>query len=544
MKNLYIIIFLISHSFVLSQIKVEEANPPVNIPIKLSGNFGELRSSGFHSGIDIKTSGKEGVEIKSIDNGYVSRISISLSGFGKAIYITHPNGFTSVYAHLSKFNDDIEKLIQAFQYQKKSFVINKFFKRDEIIIEKNDIIGYSGNTGSSFGPHLHFEIRKSSKNLPINPLRFGYPIEDTIPPSLRGLFLYKIGDKPNKRRKINIKKISDNKYQSETINASGNFGFGVISNDRQNKSYNINGTYNYKLFKNGNKEFEIKFDNFSFNEKTYQMEFMDYSYYIERKSRLIKIFNENKLNANFIKSKSTGIINVNENDSIKVKVILSDYSKNETQININFVGSKDSLNFNYDDFSNFNFFIKKSQDFSFSKNGAFVKIKKNTFNSNTFLDIKYLKDTLYLINPRVYAFKTIEISIPQKVKNKKQSYVANINDEGEKTFVTKINIDGRFKFKTNSLGKFFVDIDSIAPNIKPLNRKNKISFEIKDDETGVKKYDVFVNGNWHLFEYEPKRNEIFCDLNSVNIYRKEVNLEVIIEDLVGNKKTLIKKLTL
>ena len=544
MKNLYIIIFLISHSFVLSQIKVEEANPPVNIPIKLSGNFGELRSSGFHSGIDIKTSGKEGVEIKSIDNGYVSRISISLSGFGKAIYITHPNGFTSVYAHLSKFNDDIEKLIQAFQYQKKSFVINKFFKRDEIIIEKNDIIGYSGNTGSSFGPHLHFEIRKTSENLPINPLRFGYPIEDTIPPSLRGLFLYKIGDKPNKRRKINIKKISDNKYQSETINASGNFGFGVISNDRQNKSYNINGTYNYKLFKNGNKEFEIKFDNFSFNEKTYQMEFMDYSYYIERKSRLIKIFNENKLNANFIKSKSTGIINVNENDSIKVKVILSDYSKNETQININFVGSKDSLNFNYDDFSNFNFFIKKSQDFSFSKNGAFVKIKKNTFNSNTFLDIKYLKDTLYLINPRVYAFKTIEISIPQKVKNKKQSYVANINDEGEKTFVTKINIDGRFKFKTNSLGKFFVDIDSIAPNIKPLNRKNKISFEIKDDETGVKKYDVFVNGNWHLFEYEPKRNEIFCDLNSVNIYRKEVNLEVIIEDLVGNKKTLIKKLTL
>ena len=544
MKNLYIIIFLINYSFVLSQIKVEEANPPVNIPIKLSGNFGELRSSGFHSGIDIKTSGKEGVEIKSIDNGYVSRISISLSGFGKAIYITHPNGFTSVYAHLSKFNDDIEKLIQAFQYQKKSFVINKFFKRDEIIIEKNDIIGYSGNTGSSFGPHLHFEIRKSSENLPINPLRFGYPIEDTIPPSLRGLFLYKIGDKPNKRRKINIKKISDNKYQSETINASGNFGFGVISNDRQNKSYNINGTYNYKLFKNGNKEFEIKFDNFSFNEKTYQMEFMDYSYYIERKSRLIKIFNENKLNANFIKSKSTGIINVNENDSIKVKVILSDYSKNETQININFVGSKDSLNFNYDDFSNFNFFIKKSQDFSFSKNGAFVKIKKNTFNSNTFLDIKYLKDTLYLINPRVYAFKAIEISIPQKVKNKKQSYVANINDEGEKTFVTKINIDGRFKFKTNSLGKFFVDIDSIAPNIKPLNRKNKISFEIKDDETGVKKYDVFVNGNWHLFEYEPKRNEIFCDLNSVNIYRKEVNLEVIIEDLVGNKKTLIKKLTL
>ena len=102
MKNLYIIIFLINYSIVFSQIKVEESNPPVNIPIKLSGNFGELRSSGFHSGIDIKTLGREGVEIKSIDNGYVSRISISLSGFGKAIYITHPNGFTSVYTWASQ----------------------------------------------------------------------------------------------------------------------------------------------------------------------------------------------------------------------------------------------------------------------------------------------------------------------------------------------------------------------------------------------------------------------------------------------------------
>ncbi|MFL2608693.1 MAG: M23 family metallopeptidase [Flavobacteriaceae bacterium] len=544
MKNLYIILFLINYSIVFSQVKVEEANPPVNIPIKLSGNFGELRSSGFHSGIDIKTLGKEGVEIKSIDDGYVSRISISLSGFGKAIYITHPNGFTSVYAHLSRFNDDIEKLTQAFQYEKKSFVINKFFKKNEINIRKNDIIGFSGNTGSSFGPHLHFEIRKSSENLPINPLRFGYPIDDTIPPSLRGLFLYKIDDKPNKRKKINIKKISANEFLGETIKANGSFGFGVISSDRQNKSYNINGTYNYKVIKNDTTEFEIEFDNFSFNEKTYQMKFMDYGYYIDKRSRLIKIFNENNLNANFIKSNSSGIINVNENDSIKIKIILSDYLNNKTQVNLNFFGGKDSLEFYFDDFSNFNSFINKSEDFSFSKNGAYVKIKKNTFNSDTFLDIKYLKDTLHLINPKVYAFKAIEISIPQKVKNKKQSYVAYMDDKGKKAFATIINIDSKFKFKTNNLGKFYVDIDSIPPNIKSINRKNKISFEIKDDETGIKKYDVFVNGNWHLFEYEPKRNEIFCDPNSINIYGKEVELEVIVEDLVGNKKTLIKKLAL
>ena len=544
MKNLFFILFILGLSIVNSQVVVKEANPPVKIPLKLSGNFGELRSSGFHSGIDIKTLGKEGVEIKSIDDGYISRISISLSGFGKAIYITHPNGFTSVYAHLSKFDESIEKYIRAYQYQKKSFVINKFFKKNEFIISKDDIIGFSGNTGSSFGPHLHFEIRKSLENLPINPLRFGYPIDDTIPPTIRGLFLYKIGEKFNKRKKINIKKISSNKFQSEPIKSSGSFGFGVISDDRQNKSYNINGTYNYKLIKNDSTEFEIEFDNFSFDEKAYQMKLMDYGYYVDKKSRLIKIFNNNGLKTNFIKSKNSGIIDVVENDSIKIKIILSDYSNNKTQVNINIIGSKDTLDYYYDDFSDFNSFVKNSKDFNFYENGAEVKIKKNTFNNDTFLDISYLADTLYIINPKVYAFKGIEISMPQKVQNSKQTYIAHEDNEGNKIFAGQTRINRNFRVKTNNLGKFYEDIDSIAPTIKQLKRKNKISFQIKDEESGVKKYDVFVNGNWHLFEYEPKRNEIFCSLNDLKIFEKEINIKVVVEDLVGNRKTLKKRLTL
>ena len=544
MKNLFLILFLLSLTTINSQVIVEEANAPVKIPLKLSGNFGELRSSGFHSGIDIKTLGKEGVKIKSIDDGYISRISISLSGFGKAIYVTHPNGYTSVYAHLSRFNEKIEKLIRAHQYQKKSFVINKFFKKNEFVISKNDIIGFSGNTGSSFGPHLHFEIRKSLENLPINPLRFGYPIDDTIPPTIRGLFLYKIGEKFNNRKAINIKKISSNTFQSEPIKSNGSFGFGVISDDRQNKSYNINGTYNYKLIKNDSTEFEIVFDNFSFDEKEYQMKLMDYGYYVDKKSRLIKVFNEYGLITNFIKSKNSGIIDVVENDSIKIKIILSDYANNKTQVNVNIIGTKDSLDYYYDDFSDFNSFVKNSKDFNFYENGAEVKIEKNTFNNDTFLDISYLSDTLYIINPKVYAFKDIEISMPQKVQNSKQTYIAREDNEGNKIFAGHTRIDRKFKFKTNNLGKFYEDIDSIAPTVKQLNRKNKISFQIKDEETGIKKYDVFINGNWYLFEYEPKRNEIFCSLNGLEIFEKEINIKVVVEDLVGNRKTLNKRLTL
>ena len=235
------------------------------------------------------------------------------------------------------------------------------------------MIGYSGNTGSSFGPHLHFEIRKSSENLPNNPLRFGYPIEDTIPPTIRGLFLYKIGDKFNKRKKINIKRISSNTFQSEPIKSNGRFGFGVISDDRQNKSYNINGTYNYKLIKNGSTEFEIEFDNFSFDEKSSQMKLMDYGYYVDKKSRLIKIFSDSRLKTNFIKSKNSGIIDVAENDSIKIKILLSDYSNNKTQVNINLIGTSDNLDYYYDDFSNFNSLIKKQRILVFTKTAQRLK---------------------------------------------------------------------------------------------------------------------------------------------------------------------------
>ena len=181
MKNI-IFVLIIIFSITLSSQKTAEKDieSPIEFPILLSGNFGELRSSGFHSGIDIKTKGKEGVLIRSIDSGYVSRIQVSTSGFGKVIYINHANNLTSVYAHLSRFSDKIEKIINQLQYKNKSYEIRKFFKKNELKISKKDILGFSGNTGTSFGPHLHFEIRKTDTELPINPRSYKFKIKDTI----------------------------------------------------------------------------------------------------------------------------------------------------------------------------------------------------------------------------------------------------------------------------------------------------------------------------------------------------------------------------
>ena len=169
-KKYIFLLFLLSTLNLISQEEKQNNVIPLSLPLKLSGNFGEIRGSHFHAGIDIKTNGKEGYKIKSILSGYISRISISTNGYGKAIYIDHPNGTTSVYAHLKKFSKKIEKIIKKYQYKNQKYEIQKFFKKDEIKIEKEEFIGYSGNTGGSSGPHLHFEIWREFK--PVDPLLY------------------------------------------------------------------------------------------------------------------------------------------------------------------------------------------------------------------------------------------------------------------------------------------------------------------------------------------------------------------------------------
>ena len=163
---------------------------PLDIPFSLSGTFGEPRNTHFHLGIDIKTQGKEGWEVKSISSGHISRIRVSLGGYGKALYIDHPDKTSSVYAHLKKFGPKIEAYIKSLQYKKESYTIQKFPKKGELNIAAGEVIGYSGNTGSSSGPHLHFEIRDTESQKPLNPLLFNLPINDSQRPQIQELFLF------------------------------------------------------------------------------------------------------------------------------------------------------------------------------------------------------------------------------------------------------------------------------------------------------------------------------------------------------------------
>ena len=544
MKNIiFVLITLISIQLNSQKSGDTKLYSPIDFPIRLSGNFGELRSSGFHSGIDIKTKGKEGVLIRSIDSGYVSRVQVSTSGFGKVIYINHGNNLTSVYAHLSKFSDKIERIINQLQYKNKTYEVRKFFKTDELKISKKEVLGFSGNTGSSFGPHLHFEIRKTDSELPINPRFYGFKIKDTIRPYVKGLFLYGIKNGMLKKVKLDLLKINDSTYKSSTIKTKDTIGFGVVTYDRQNLTNNIFGNYKYSLFENDTLNFELIFDSFSFPEKPIQKKFVDHEFFVLKKSRIVKLFGNKEENLRFVSKNSDGLI-IRYGNKANIKIKLSDYDRNITYIIIPLLG--DENNYNYDTevaFPN-NKIIDPNKSYKLEFNGHKLSINKKTFGRKSKILFEYENDTLFAYNPFIEAMKNFEINFLISNDSIGQ-YLSRKNYDGSSSFVTNKIIDGYYQFKTKSLGKFYIDYDTIAPSIvrnKRVDYKKQIQYYIKDKETGIKNYEGKINNQWALFEYEPKLSKIFFYSDTLIKKNKINRIEIKVNDLVGNSTTVIDSL--
>lgn len=204
---------------------------PLEIPLVLAGTFGELRSNHFHSGIDIKTQQREGLPVLAVADGTVTRIVVSHWGYGKALYVAHPNGYTSVYGHLKKFGPEIEEYVKKVQYAKQSYEVEIFPDYGELKVSQGTTVAFSGNTGGSSGPHLHFEIRSSVNEKPTNPLLYGYDVRDATDPTLLGLYAYPLSkdaliNQSEEKIQINYTKQADGSFLAEKVTASGSIGFG------------------------------------------------------------------------------------------------------------------------------------------------------------------------------------------------------------------------------------------------------------------------------------------------------------------------------
>jgi len=521
---------------------------PVEIPLVLSGNFGESRSNHFHSGLDIKTQNKEGIKIINSADGYVSRIKIAHGGFGKALYVDHPNGFTTVYAHLKKFNKEIEDYIKKIQYRRQSYEIDLYLNKNDLPINKNDVIAFSGNTGSSSGPHLHYEIRKSSNQKPLNPILFGMHVDDSRRPEIKSVYVYNNVDINNYNSidpiKLSLKKINDSIFKTKEINLEGNSGFGINVFDRQDAANNKNGVYNISTYYNDELVNSIIYNGFLFEESILINTLIDFEHYINNKERVIKLFKTAGNNLSIYEKENNGLINVKPNYS-EFKIKISDIEKNSIFIIIP-TNSEKKIILNQKkeklDLTIYNKKINNDLSYNFINGEQKINIPKNTFLQNVDLYINLSKDSLKIINPNIPVFKNIKVIFPDS-NSKKGNYLANLDKNKEETFITSnLNANNNFEIKTKKLGTFFIKNDSIPPIIKNLNfktgewisNKNYLKLKILDKETGIKKYSGTINGKWVLFEYEYKRDEIFYEFDKYYVNNTKNEVEITVEDMVGN----------
>lgn len=521
---------------------------PLDIPIQLSGNFGELRPNHFHAGFDLKTNQKEGLNVYAAADGYVSRIKISSGGYGKAIYITHANGYTTVYGHLQKATGAIEKKIIELQYAEKSYEIEAFFKPGEIPVKKSDIIAFSGNTGGSEGPHLHFEFRDNKTEKIINPLFFGLEIKDTKKPIVSNLMAYPIDSEStvNQSKRpvaLNLSLQQDGTYVSEKVSAKGKIGFGIIASDLDDVSYNPNGVYKTKLTNNGKDIFGYEFDEMVFDEGRYVNAFIDYERYKKMHNRVQKLFMKEKYGFSNIKSNgNNGIIEVAPNYSDSVRVEVSDYKGNTTKIQVPVSYSDQKILVPADDKTT-KYFVKSKSDTNFEKDNVSVFFPVNTFYEDFYMNFDVRNKTLFLHEDIVPAHTNFTITFEDKessAEDKKKMFIATVNGTKLGFLYTKLQ-DNTFTAKARNLGQFKLAKDTVAPKIsiaKPIQDKwitaqKSIVITISDDFSGIKSYNGYINDKWVLFEYESKLRRLTHVFDDALLEGKN-NLKLVVTDNVGN----------
>ena len=541
-------IILLSSVFVFGQ----EATPPLDIPLKLSGTFGEFRPTHFHAGIDIKTQGKEGFKVKAIQSGSVRRIKIATSGYGKCLYIEHENGTTSVYAHLKKFAPKIEAFIKAQQYAEEQFLIQRFLPRGEMAVEQGEVIGYSGNTGGSMGPHLHFEIRETKAEKPLNPLTLNFDIPDSIRPIVQGFYQYPIQRwGSGTKKEISLRRKNDSTYMANIQNIGGKTGFGIRLFDRQDQSYNRNGVYSVELYVNGTKRFGYTFDRIDFSDGKKIDALIDYATYREERRRIQKLFNDYGVDYSFIPNElPDGNIDFEEGKSYQVKVILKDYAQNKTQIIFYVEGIAAPFAEENKVAENM---ISPDKDYLYLYDHHEVYIPKNCFYRPVSLPIIAQKDTLKIEAEQYPQRKGFELkfgfSPALDSLSRQQLCLAKYTPKAKKaknrlSYVWATKKDSTLHTRSAYPGTYVLAKDSLPPTIKPLNFRNEqwvsnykyLEFELEDDFSGVQSYRGTINGKWILLEHEPKDKRLTYDFNDIDFDDAALNIVLEATDGVGNKQ--------
>ncbi len=527
---------------------------PLDIPIILAGTFGELRSNHFHSGVDIKTQRKEGLPIYAPANGYVSRIKVAQYGFGKALYIKHPNGYTTVYAHLQKFEPRIQEYVKQIQYNKENYYTGNLFPdEDKFVVRKGDIIAYSGDTGSSGGPHLHYEIRDSKTEHIINPLLFGLKVKDDKHPTIQKLMIFPLDNdsrvnNSNTKTGIPIKNLGDGKYVAERFTASGNIGLGISVFDRLNGAMNKNGIYSLEMKINGKRVYYHDVETFSFSESKYINLHIDFEHYIRYKKRFQKTFRAPKNKLSLYKNLiNEGVINIKPLENYNIEIVAKDLEGNTSLLRIPVKGVKNNSIFKNKDTTAHKITAKAFN--KFQEKNVTIAFPKNSFYYDCFLNFEVRDSIAKIHEPIIPLNKKFTLTFDTSTltsEQKKQVYIANVTKKRYSRYVTTKRKENKVYTNQKTLGSYRLLYDSIPPSISLVNfsdgkwlTKNKtLKVKIRDKESGIKEYRATIDNDWVLMEYNHKKRILTYDFNDKKLVGSKHIFKIVVSDNVGNTEII------
>lgn len=504
---------------------------PLNIPASLSGNFGELRPNHYHMGLDFKTNRAENLPVHAAAEGYIARIKIESFGFGRAIYINHPNGLTTVYAHLNAFFPKLEAYVKEQQYKLESWKVYLDVPEDLFPVKKGDVIAYSGNTGGSQGPHLHFEIRDAETDANLNPLLFGFPIADNVPPTIQRLAIYDRNKSIYEQtpRIIALKKEA-NGYTTipEVITvASDKVSFAVTSYDAQSASANLNGIYQGLLYNNGDEVIRFTMDTISYFDTRYLNAHIDYKTkfdggpYLQHLSEL-----PGYINSIYRKNKGNGVIRLVEGSSNNIRIETKDAANNKAVLSFKIQYKPSAVNQSVVPVGKmyYPFMINVGEgsadcEFYIGEKGLYdsvnIAYRRSASVSPTSVSAVH---TIGAPNIPLQEGLVVRLKPDSGLLPEKMNKVLVERFAGTKKEVKKVEWQNEWAVaKFNSFGSFQLVLDEEPPKIIPVGFKSgqdmskatRILFTVTDDMGSIKDFRAELDGKWLRFTNDKGKNFIY-----------------------------------
>lgn len=523
--------------------------PPFDFKHFLSGNFAELRSNHFHAGLDFKTQSVSGKPIRVIADGCVVRAKVQYGGYGRALYVMHDNGYMTVYGHLDRFPASIDKEVRREQYECEGFPVDVAFEPGRFKVKRGEVLAYAGNSGYSFGPHLHFEVRSPDGEELYNPLLFYESIvDDDRPPVAQAVAVYPregLGVLNGGSQSV-VQKVVNGAVR-DTLNVWGEIGFGIKAVDYMSGTHNKYGVYEIELLVDDSLRFVSRMDNVSFAENRLINAWVDYDRLMSGKGWFLRSFllENNPLRA-LKADAANGWINVCEERLYKVEYRLRDYHGNSSSYMFAVRGVRDDFPVSLSRGYNLRWYLTNE----IVDGGFSLIIPRGALFENVRVEVR---DSVTAAGSPVYIFgdkkiplwhsAKLTMEIPQHLLPfAGKCYIERLTSKGGSS-VGGESADGYVSADILLLDRYAVAVDTVAPQLKPVREKEwgrngKVLFSLADKGSGLDSYKCYIDGKFVLFEYSSKSGRLVCDLRREKVTRGKHCLKIVATDRVGNETVL------